>query len=80
MRRRHVPKLTITIEVPWPKHPTLAALEKAIFKALMVAGRQLLKQAFDLIEHQLLADGRQVRQRRRRRYLVCRFGELRFHR
>lgn len=75
-----MPNLTITIEVPWPKHPTLAALEKAIFKALMAAGRQLLQKAFELIEQQLLTDGAGTRQRRRRRYLVCRFGELRFHR
>jgi hypothetical protein len=33
-----VPELTVTVEVPWPKQPTLLALEKAIFKALMGEG------------------------------------------
>ena len=75
-----MPALTVTVEVPWPKQPTLAALEKAIFKALMAAGRQLLKQAFQRIEDKVLAAGAGAKQRRRRRYLICRFGELRFHR
>ncbi|MGQ0669419.1 MAG: UPF0236 family transposase-like protein [Actinomycetota bacterium] len=75
-----VPDLTVTVRVPWPKHPTLLALEKAIFKALMAAGRELLKAAFRAIEQMLLAEGAGARQRRRRRYLITRFGELRFHR
>ena len=45
-----MPELTITVRVPWPKHRTLAALEKAIFTALMAAGRQLLLLAFAGIE------------------------------
>lgn len=75
-----MPPLTITIEVPWPKHPSFAALEKAIFSALMSAGRELLKMAFQAIEARLLADGAGARQRRRRRYVITRFGELRFAR
>jgi len=75
-----VPKLTITVRVPWPKHRTLAALEKAIFTALMAAGRQLLLAAFEGIEQEVLAEGAGARQRRRRRYLLTRFGEIRFHR
>lgn len=70
-----MPPLTITIEVVWPKHPSLAALEKAIFKALWAAGRQLLCQAFGLLEDNILAQGAGARQRRRRRYLLTRFGE-----
>lgn len=73
-----MPELTVAVEVPWPKQPTLAALEKAIFKALMAAGRQLLKQAFQAIEDKLLDERAGVRQRRRRRFLLTRFGELRF--
>lgn len=73
-----MPELTITVQVPWPKHPTLAALEKAIFKALMAAGRQLLVAAFAILEANLLAEGAGARQRRRRRYLLTRFGEVRF--
>lgn len=72
-----MPELTATVEVPWPKQPTLAALEKAIFKALMAARRQLLKRAFGAIENEVLAG---ARQRRRPRHLICRFGELRFSR
>jgi len=75
-----VPQLTVTVEVPWPKQPTLAALERAIFTALMGAGRELLMQAFRVMEDGLLADGAGTRQRRRRRYLICRFGHIRFHR
>lgn len=75
-----MPELTITVRVPWPKHPTLAALEKAIFTALMAAGRQLLLQALAAIEEEILAEGAGARQRRRRRYLLTRFGEVRFHR
>jgi hypothetical protein len=75
-----VPELRVTVSVPWPKHPTLAALEKAIFSALMEAGRQLLLQAFRVLEERLLEAGAGARQRRRRRYLITRFGELRFSR
>jgi hypothetical protein len=74
-----VPELTITVTVPWPKHRTLAALEKAIFLALMAAGRQLL-QAFAVVENAVLSEGAGAKQRRRRRYLLTRFGELRFFR
>ncbi len=73
-----MPELTVTVEVPWPKHPSLAALEKAIFKALMAAGRELLLKAFRSIEDELLRQGVGANQRRRRRYLICRFGEIRF--
>jgi len=72
-----VPELTLTLTVPLPKRPTMAALEKAIFCALQAAGRQLLAQAFSLIEPQVITG---ARQRRRRRYLMTRFGEIRFHR
>jgi len=74
-----VPPLTITIEVPWPKHSSLLALEKTIFRALMAAGRALLVQAFTAIEELALIDAG-ARQRKRRRYLLTRFGELRFTR
>ncbi|MGH9168948.1 MAG: UPF0236 family transposase-like protein, partial [Acidimicrobiia bacterium] len=74
-----MPELTITVRVPWPKHRTLAALEKAIFLALMAAGRQLLLTAFAAVEEAVL-EGGGAKQRRRRRYLITRFGELRFHR
>lgn len=73
-----MPELTITVRVPWPKHRTLAALEKAIFAALMAAGRQLLLLAFAGIEQEVLSEGAGARQRRRRRYLLTRFGEIRF--
>jgi hypothetical protein len=38
-----MPKLTVTVRFP-SKQPTLAALERAIFKALQAAGRELLEQ------------------------------------
>ncbi len=75
-----MPELTITVRVPWPKHPTLATLEKAIFRVLMAAGRQLLLLAFTALEEKVLAEGAGARQRRRRRYLLTRFGEIRFQR
>lgn len=75
-----MPELTIAVRVPWPKHPSLAALEKAIFCALQAAGRGLLLQAFALIEADLLAQGAGARQRRRRRFLITRFGQIRFSR
>jgi hypothetical protein len=70
-----VPELTLTVEVPWPKQPTLAALERAIFKSLQAAGRELLVQAFAALEERVVAG---AKQRRRRRYLITRFGEIRF--
>lgn len=70
-----MPELTVTVRVPMPKQPGLGALERAIFSALMTAGRELLLQAFGVLEQTVLAGSRQ---RRRRRYLLTRFGELRF--
>ncbi len=75
-----MPELTITVAVRWPKHRTLANLEKAIFHALMAAGRQLPLLAFAALEEDVLAERGGARQRRRRRYLLTRFGELRFYR
>lgn len=72
-----MPELTVTVRVPWPKQPTLASLERVIFRALQAAGRQLLMQAFGILEESAIAG---ARQRRRRRYLLTRFGELRFTR
>ncbi len=72
-----MPELSLTVEVPWPKQPSLAALERAIFRALMGAGRELLLQAFGMLEERVVAG---AKQRRRRRYLICRFGEIRFFR
>ncbi len=70
-----MPELTVTVRVPLPKQPTMAALEKAIFKALQAAGRELLLQAFVSVEEAVLEG---AKQRRRRRYLLTRFGEIRF--
>ena len=72
-----MPELTVTVRVPLPKQATLAALERAIFKALQAAGRELLLQAFHRLEPQVLTG---AKQRRRRRYLLTRFGEIRFFR
>jgi hypothetical protein len=72
-----VPELTLAVEVPWPKQPTLAALERAIFKSLQAAARELLVEAFGALEERV-ATG--AKQRRRRRYLLTRFGEIRFSR
>lgn len=70
-----MPELTVTVRMPLPNPPTMAALERDIFKALMQAGRQLLLQAFGLIEESVLTG---AKQRRRRRYLMTRFGPIRF--
>lgn len=75
-----MPELTVTVTLPWPKHPTLAALGKAAFKVLMAAGRELLKQAFRAPEERALGERTGAKQRRRRRSLITRFGELRFTR
>jgi len=72
-----VPEATVTLRVPIPKQPTLACLERAIFTELQAAGRQLLAQAFCLIKPEVVTG---ARQRRRRRYLITRFGEIRFFR
>ncbi|MGH2577540.1 MAG: UPF0236 family transposase-like protein, partial [Actinomycetota bacterium] len=72
-----MPELTVTVRVALPKQPTLGSLERVIFRALQAAGRELLIQAFAILEQTALAG---VRQRRRRRYLLTRFGELRFTR
>jgi len=72
-----VPELTVTVRVAMPNQPSFGGLERAIFRALQAAGRDLLVQAFDLLEETVLTG---ARQRRRRRYLITRFGELRFSR
>jgi hypothetical protein len=74
-----VPTLTVTVEVPWPRRLTLSALERAIFTAVMAAGRDLLVQALEAWEAQILP-GAGVRQRRVRRYLLTRLGPVTFHR
>jgi hypothetical protein len=43
----------------------------------MRAGRELLVQAFSILEPRVVTG---ARQRRRRRYLITRFGEIRFSR
>jgi hypothetical protein len=55
----------------------MAALERAIFKSVQAAGRELLVQAFVSVEERVLEG---AKQRRRRRYLITRFGEIRFFR
>jgi hypothetical protein len=72
-----VPELTVTVRVPMPKHPSVGTLERTIFTAVMTAGRELLLQAFGLLEQNVVTG---ARQRRRRRYLLTRFGEIRFSR
>jgi len=72
-----VPELTLTVEVPRPKQRSLASLERAIFKSLQAAGRDLLTQAFAALEERVVTG---AKQRQRRRYLLGRFGEIRFHR
>lgn len=72
-----MPELTVTLTVPLPKQPTLAGLERALFRALMAAGRELLLQAFRACEEAVLTG---AKQRRRRRYLITRFGQIRFWR
>ena len=72
-----MPELTVTVRVAMPKQPTLASLERAIFTELQAAGRELLAQAFSILEEHALSG---ARQRKRRRYLLTRFGELRFSR
>jgi len=70
-----VPELTVTLQVPLPKRPTMAALERQIFKALQAGGRALLLQAFVSVEEDVLTG---AKQRRRRRYLITRFGPIWF--
>ncbi len=72
-----MPELTVTVRVRLPKQSTLAGLERSIFTAIQAAGRQLLVQAFASVETGVLEG---AKQRRRRRYLLTRFGEIRFHR
>jgi len=72
-----VPEVTVTVRVPLPKQPSLASLERVVFKELQAAGRELLKKAFPLIEETALQG---AKQRRRRRYLITRFGQIRFFR
>lgn len=72
-----MPELTVTVRVPLPKQPTLASLERVIFRALLAAERELLLQAFGMLEGHVVAG---AKQRRRRRYLLTRFGEIRYFR
>ena len=72
-----MPELTVTVRVTLPKQPTMAAMERAIFKSVQAAGRELLVQALVSVEDTVLEG---AKQRRRRRYLITRFGEIRFFR
>ena len=49
-----MPTITVTVEVPWPKKLTLGALERAVHRAAMQAGRKALVQAFGAWEITLL--------------------------
>lgn len=49
-----MPELTVVVRVPWPKQPTFASLERVIFRALQAAGRELLAQAFGILEETAL--------------------------
>lgn len=42
--------LTVEVNAPLPRRPSLGACEKALFKAGFDAGRKLLCRAFALIE------------------------------
>lgn len=53
-----MPELTVTVRVPMPKHPSLGTLERTIFTEILAAGRQLLAQAFSVIEPEVLAGAR----------------------
>jgi len=75
-----VPTITVTVEVPWPKgKTTLAKLERAVHRAAMAAGRQVLVHSLGKWEQQLLPSAG-ARQRRVRRYLLTRLGPIRFFR
>lgn len=74
-----MPTITVTVEVPWPKKLTLGALERAVYRAAMRAGRRALVQAFGAWEAELLP-GAGARQRRVRRYLLTRLGPVRYFR
>ena len=74
-----MPSITVTIEVPWPKKLTLGALERAVHRAAMRAGRKALVQAFGAWEEELLP-GAGARQRKVRRYLLTRLGPVRYFR
>ncbi len=72
-----MPELNVTVRVTIEKEPNLGSLERRVFKQLQAAGRELLVQALPVIEQQVITG---ARQRRRRRYLITRFGEIRFFR
>ncbi len=48
-----MPELTVVVRVPLPNQPSLRNLERVIFQALQATGRELVLQAFLMLEEQV---------------------------
>lgn len=75
-------KISTTIEIELPGKITASSLEKLIFKAVWKAAKELFVKAMGIIEQQAFEDNihSAVKQRRQKRWLLTRFGWIRFSR
>jgi hypothetical protein len=75
-----MPTVQVTATVEVEEGTTLAALDDAVARALNKAGRELIAQAMPVLEERALEDAGGARQRPEPRYVLTRFGEVRFNR
>lgn len=74
-----MPKIEVSVSVDVPEGTcTLDELETLVDTAVRRGGVQLLQQAISRMEPGVLGDTRGARQRRSERYVLTRFGEVRF--
>ena len=73
-----MPTVQVTATVEVAEGTTLAALEDQVTRAVNQAGRQLMVQAMSILELGALARAGGARQRREPRFILSRFGEVRF--
>jgi hypothetical protein len=75
-----MPTVQVTATVEVAEGTTLAALEDTVALALNSAGRKLITKAMPILEQGALARSGGARQRPEPRYVLTRFGEVRFSR
>lgn len=73
-------KINTKIEIELPELVTISYLEKAIFKAVWQAARELFVMAFKALEEQAFKHHDVAKQRLERKWLLTRFGWIRFSR
>ncbi len=73
-----MPTVQVTATVEVAEETTLAALEDQVARTVNQVGRELMAQAMPILEETALARAGGARQRPEPRYVLTRFGEVRF--